>query len=63
VTGPADNAAALPLLQRELCADNVALPLFEAAAVVAHRLFANGLRAFASPSGNALIDELATKAL
>jgi hypothetical protein len=58
-----DTASALPLLQRELGGDRVALPLFEAAALVADASLIDDLRAFANPSGDAFMDELATKAL
>lgn len=45
-----DKATALPLLQRELSRDSVALPLFEAAALVADASLAEPLRAFSEPS-------------
>ena len=55
-----DKALALPLLQRELRGEQVAMPLFEAAALVAHPSLAEDLREFASPSGDSFLDELAT---
>ncbi|MES2146891.1 MAG: HEAT repeat domain-containing protein [Pseudomonadota bacterium] len=58
-----DKAVALPLLQRELGGDLVALPLFEAAAIVADASLVDDLRAFASPSDEVFMDELAAKAL
>lgn len=58
-----DRALALPHLQRALAADAVALPLFEAAALVADASLVDDLREFTSPSGNDLLDELATEAL
>ncbi|MEG3153277.1 HEAT repeat domain-containing protein [Sphingomonas sp. RB1R13] len=58
-----DRASALPFLQRELGGDHLALPLFEAAALVADASLIENLRAFANPSGDALMDEIATKAL
>ena len=58
-----DKALALPLLQRELSGEVVAVPLFEAAAIVAHPSLAADLRAFAEPSGDAFLDELAIEAL
>ena len=58
-----DKALALPLLQRELRGEQVAMPLFEAAALVADPSLADDLRQFASPSGDSFLDELATKAL
>ncbi len=51
-----DKGVALPLLQRELSRDLVALPLFEAASLVAHPSLATNLRAFAEPSGNDFLD-------
>ena len=58
-----DKALALPLLQRELSGERVAMPLFEAAALVADPSLANDLRDFAIPSDDSFLDELATKAL
>lgn len=58
-----DKALALPLLQRELCGASVALPLFEAAAIVAHPSLAVDLRAFSEPSGDDFLDSLAIEAL
>lgn len=58
-----DKALALPLLQRELRSEHVAVPLFEAAALVADPSLADDLREFASPSDDSRLDELAIKAL
>jgi HEAT repeat protein len=58
-----DKASALPLLQRELRGDHVALPLFEAAALVADASLIDDLRAFANPSGDVFMNALAAKAL
>jgi HEAT repeat protein len=58
-----DKAQALPLLQRELSGGVVPLPLFEAAAIVAHPSLAADLRAFADPSGDDFLDGLAIDAL
>src|SRR5688500_12046435 len=58
-----DKALALPLLQRELRGEHVAMPLFEAAALIADPSLADDLREFASPSDDSFLDELATKAL
>jgi hypothetical protein len=58
-----DKALALPLLQRELAGAVVPLPLFQAAALVAHPSLAADLRAFADPSGDGFFDELAIEAL
>ena len=58
-----DKALALPLLQRELRGEHVAVPLFEAAALVADPSLADDLREFASPSDDSRLDELAIKAL
>ena len=58
-----DKALALPLLQRELSGETVAVPLFEAAAIVAHPSLAPDLRAFVDPSGNDFVDGLAVEAL
>ncbi len=58
-----DKALALPLLRRELGHERVAVPLFEAAALVADPSLVDDLRDFAVPSDDALLDELATKAL
>lgn len=51
------------LAQRELSREQAALPLFEAAALVAHPSLAKHLRAFAEPSGNDHLDERALEAL
>jgi HEAT repeat protein len=58
-----DKALALPLLRRELSAETVAVPLFEAAAIIAHPSLVADLRAFADPSGDDFFDGLATDAL
>jgi HEAT repeat protein len=58
-----DKATALPLLQRELSGQRVALPLFEAAALVADPSLIEDLRAFCDPSDNTYLDELAVEAL
>ena len=58
-----DTALALPFLQRELRGDHVAMPLFEAAALVADPSLADDLRELASPSGDSFLDELAATAL
>ena len=58
-----DKALALPLLRRELSGAAVPLPLLEAATIVAHPSLAADLRAFAEPSGEEFLDELAIKAL
>ena len=58
-----DKALALPLLQRELRGELVAMPLFEAAALVADPSLADDLREFANASDVGFLDQLATKAL
>jgi hypothetical protein len=58
-----DKALALPLLQRELSGESVALPLFEAACVVADPSLLADLLAFAEPSGNSRLDGLALEAI
>ncbi|MEO7276758.1 MAG: lyase [Sphingomicrobium sp.] len=58
-----DGALALPLVRRELGRERVAVPLFEAAALIADPSLVNDLRDFAAPSDNAILDELAAKAL
>jgi HEAT repeat protein len=58
-----DKALALPLLQRELSSESIAMPLFEAASIVAHPSLAADLRAFAQPSGDDFLDRLALEAL
>lgn len=58
-----DKTLALPLLQRELSGEGVAVPLFEAAAIVAHPSLAADLRAFTDPSGDDFLDGLAIEAL
>ena len=58
-----DKALALPLVQRELRQESVALPLFEGAAIIADPSLVDDLRDFAMPSDDPRFDELATKAL
>ncbi len=58
-----NKALALPLIRRELGNDRVAVPLFEAAALVADPSLVDDLRDFAVPSNDALLDEGATRAL
>jgi hypothetical protein len=58
-----DKALALPLIRRELRRERVAVPLFEAAALVADPSLVDDLRDFTVPSDDALLDELAAKAL
>ena len=57
-----DQALALPLLQRELLRETVALQMFEAAAIVAHAVLAPLLEAFTEPSGDQFLDEVALAA-
>lgn len=58
-----DRMLALPLVRRELSYERVAVPLFEAAALIADPSLADDLRDFVLPSDNVLLDELAAKAL
>lgn len=58
-----DRLLALPLLQKELANDGVALPVFEAAAIVADASLVDDLRAFAEPSSDESLDYLALEAL
>jgi hypothetical protein len=58
-----DRALALPLIRRELSHERVAVPLFEAAALVADPSLVDDLRDFSVPSDDAFLDELAAKAL
>ena len=58
-----DKSLALPFLRQELAGDAVALPIFEAAAIVADPSLVEDLRAFASPSGDVTVDEAARQAL
>lgn len=58
-----NKALALPLIRRELGRERVALPLFEAAAVVADPSLVDDLRDFLEPSDDSSLDELAAKAL
>lgn len=58
-----DKTLALPLIRRELGHERVAVPLFEAAALVADPSLVNDLRDFAVPSNDAFMDKLAAKAL
>lgn len=57
------TAVALPLLQKELKRASVAMPVFEAAILVAHPSLVDDLRAFAAPSDNAFLDQWALEAL
>jgi hypothetical protein len=58
-----DKALALPLIQRELRHERVAVPLFEAATLVADSSLVDDLRDFTEPSDDTLLDELAANAL
>lgn len=58
-----DKALALPLLQKELARKSVALPIFEAAVLVADPSLIDHLRGYAHPSGDELIDRWALDAL
>jgi hypothetical protein len=58
-----DRALALPLVRRELGHERVAVPLFEAAALVEDPSLVDDLRYFSEPSDDPMLDELATKAL
>lgn len=58
-----DKSVALPFLRKELAGDAVALPIFEAAAIVADASLVDDLRAFASPCGDATVDRAAEAAL
>lgn len=58
-----DKALALPLLQKELARKYVAMPIFEAAALVADPSLVDDLRAYAQPSGDEFLDQLALDAL
>ena len=58
-----NKALALPLIRRELRRERVAVPLFEAAALVADPSLVDDLRDFTMPSDDAMLDELAAKAL
>lgn len=58
-----DRLAALPLLERELARDFVAIPTLEAAALVADPSLADLLKPFATRSDFPVIDELAQEAL
>jgi hypothetical protein len=58
-----DKALALPFLQRELSGDSVALPMFEAACLVADPSLIENLSAFAEPSGNEMLDQLVLEAI
>ena len=58
-----DKALALPLLRRELGGECVAVPLLEAAALVADPSLVPDLRDFTVPSDNSPLDELAAEAL
>lgn len=58
-----DPEAALPFVQAALCADTVAMPMLEAAAVCAHPSLITDLRVWAEPSDQAFADALAAEAL
>jgi hypothetical protein len=58
-----DRLLALPFLQKELARNGVALPIFEAAALVADASLVDDLRAFAEPSGDESLDKQALEAL
>ena len=58
-----DKTTALPFLKREFSGNRVALPLFEAAALVADASLVDDLRAFCDASDNKYLDELAIEAL
>lgn len=58
-----DKSLALPLVQKELARTSVAMPIFEAAALVADPSLVDDLRAFAQPSGDDFLDGLALEAL
>lgn len=58
-----DKAVALPLLQKELSRKSVAMPIFEAAALVADSSLVEDLREFAAPSGDDFLDRWALDAL
>jgi HEAT repeat protein len=58
-----DPALALPLLHEALAADDVPLPVFEAAALAPHPSLVEALRPFAEPSGNEFLDGLVLEAL
>ncbi len=58
-----DKAVALPLIRRELGHERVAIPLFEAAELLADPSLVDDLRDFALTSDDASLDELANKAL
>jgi HEAT repeat protein len=58
-----NQAIALPLIQEALSAETVALPIFEAAALVAERALAEALRRWTRPSGNPTADRLVAEAL
>lgn len=58
-----DKALALPLTQRELAGQFASVPILEAAAILADASLVKDLRAFAEPSGDPLLDELALEAL
>ena len=58
-----DKSVALPFIQRELAGESVALPIFEAAALLADASLVEDLRCYAAPSGDDYIDALALDAL
>jgi hypothetical protein len=58
-----DRALALPLVKDALAGTSATLPIFEAAALVAHPSLVNALRAFDEPSDDPLLDDLVIIAL
>jgi hypothetical protein len=58
-----DRTIALPLLKRELSMDRAAVPLFEAAVLVADQSLVENLLDFATESEDAFMDKLAGEAL
>ncbi len=58
-----DPALALPMVIGELCRDEVALPTFEAAELLAHPSLVEALAFWIEPSGNDSIDAAALQAL
>ena len=58
-----DRRAAVPLLQVVLSGERVSMPVFEAAALVAHPALVEVLRQWIKPSENEWLDRLAREAL
>jgi len=58
-----DKAVALPLLQKGFARDSVAMPVFEAAALVADQSLVENLREFAAVSRDHSLDQWAIDAL